>query len=70
MKTKIQIIQQLLDDRKINAEEAMILMQTEKEYVYIPNYVPYAPFYVNPVPAYPLAPNWYTTSGDGLTISN
>lgn len=61
MKTKIQIIQQLLDDRKINAEEALILMQTEKEYVYIPNYT---------VPAYPLAPNWYTTSGDGLTILN
>lgn len=67
MKTKIQIIQQLLDDRKINAEEALILMQTEKEYVYIPNYTP---FYVNPVPAYPLAPSWYTTTGASLTISD
>lgn len=48
MKTKSEIIQRLLDEKSINVEEAMILMMTEKEYVYIPNYPTY--------PTYPTAP--------------
>lgn len=65
MKTKIEIIQRLLDEQKITAVEAMTLMQTEKEYVYIPQWndfiIPYYPPY-NPYP-------YYSTSG-GITITS
>ena len=51
MKTKIEIIQSLLDKRKITAAEAMILMEKEKEYVYYPYNAPY--------PVYPITyPSW------------
>lgn len=42
---KIDIIQKLLDERHITAKEALVLMQTEKEYVYYPynNYPWYNP---------------------------
>lgn len=40
MKTKIEIIQDLLDKRAITAQEAMTLMEKEKEYVYY-NYPSY-----------------------------
>lgn len=35
MKTKLQIIQALLDESKITAEEAVTLMQVEKERPYV-----------------------------------
>jgi hypothetical protein len=64
MKTKIQIIQQLLDDRKINAEEAMVLM--EKEYIYYPQY-PSAPY----IPWYPNIPHWQAvTNPAGATSAD
>lgn len=48
MKTKAQIVQELLNDKKISAEDAVVLLQNvevikEKEYVYIPQ-----PFQVFP----------------------
>lgn len=78
MKTKIQIIQALLDERKINAEEAMILMEKEKEYIYVPQqpYVtwPYTqPYFIHYAPPFPdhvynPYPN-YSTSSE-LTVSS
>lgn len=45
-KTKIDIIQKLLDKRQITAKEALTLM--EKEYVYYPyQYYPYQPITFN-----------------------
>jgi hypothetical protein len=55
MKTKAQIVQELLDSKKINAEEAVtLLMGTEKEYVYLPQPYPVYPSY----PVSPLQPLW------------
>lgn len=51
MKTKAQIVQQLLEDKKINAEEAVILLIGEKEYIYLNQPV----WPINP---YPYLPNW------------
>lgn len=45
MKTKSEIIQSLLDEKKITVEEAMVLM--EKDYQYVP---------IDPIPYYPIAP--------------
>lgn len=73
MKTKLQIIQSLLDDRKINAEEALILLEKEKEYVYVPNYITWqTPFihYSNPFPAYNPFPNYSTSSELTLSAQN
>ena len=59
MKTKLEIIQSLLDDRKITAQEAMTLM--EKEYVYYPYNAPY-PVYPIPYPSWPVYTIGDTTS--------
>lgn len=55
MKTKAEIVQALLNEGKITAEDAVILLMSDKqkEYVYIPQpipYNPYPPFYVDPFP--------------------
>lgn len=57
MKTKIEIIQSLLDKRKITAEEAMTLMEKEKEIVYVPSNVPWTTW-----PQYPIYDSF--TTGD------
>lgn len=38
MKTKAQIVQRLLEEKKIDAEEAVILLMADKEIQYIPYY--------------------------------
>lgn len=54
MKTKCEIVQALLDEKKITAEDAVILLMGEKEYVYIPSPQPYPvspwPYFVDPYP--------------------
>lgn len=62
--TKAQIVQRLLEQNHINAEEAVILLMTDREYVTVPSPVyPYKPF--NPTNP----PYYYMTStmGDSLT---
>lgn len=54
MKTKAQIVQRLLEEKKIDAEEAVILLMTDKEYVPVAQPYPY-PIY----PAAPFQPFWY-----------
>jgi hypothetical protein len=56
MKTKIEIIQRLLDERHINAEEALVLM--EKEYIYTNPPI----WYADPFPHYPV-PYWQVVNG-------
>ncbi len=49
MKTKAQIVQRLLEEKKIDAEEAVILLQdTSNQNVFIP-YTPYTPYTFNPI---------------------
>lgn len=48
-KTRVQIIQELLDKKAITAEEAVTLLTPEKEYVYVPQY---------PINPYPLSPTF------------
>jgi hypothetical protein len=60
MRTKAQIVQELLDEKKITAEDAVVLLMSnkEKEYVYVPQ----------PYPVYPYVP-WSSGPiyvGDGL----
>lgn len=50
-KTKVQIIQELLDKKQITAEEAVTLLLTEKEVVYLPQY-PVSPNYPFGAPVY------------------
>lgn len=51
MKTKSEIVGQLLKDGKITADEAIVLLQgPEKEYVYIPQPYQVYPYYPTPFP--------------------
>jgi hypothetical protein len=61
MKTKTDIIQKLLDERKITVQEAMLLMETEKQYIPTSNPQPYI---VPPIqPGLPwVNPIWYFTT--------
>lgn len=53
MRTKAQIVQELLDEKKIATEDAVVLlMGNEKEYVYIHPTYPAAPIF----PAFPASP--------------
>lgn len=48
MKTKAEIVQRLLDEKKINAEEAVILLTKDVEFApiqYVPFPQPYPDFY-------------------------
>jgi len=66
MKTKAEIVQRLLEEKKVDAEEAVILLMSDKqkEYVYIPNPYPVYPIY----PSYPAGPVWIPSQWE--TISN
>ena len=55
MKTKAEIVQKLLDEKKIDAEEAVILLMGETSQVIISQ--PY-PVYPSPIPFYTSYPNW------------
>ena len=44
MKTKAQIVQQLLEEKKITAEEAVILLMNDAPLQYIPQPYPVYPF--------------------------
>lgn len=68
MKTKIEIIQDLLDKRAITAQEAMTLMQAEKEYVYY-NWPSYPIWQSTPysIPCTGTFPNYST--GTNLIVS-
>lgn len=60
MKTKAEIVQELLDKSQITAEEAVTLLIGTKEYVYIPAY-PVLPYQTWPLyPSYPAGPAWIT----------
>lgn len=59
MKTKLEIIQKLLDERAITAQEAMTLMEKEKEFIYVPSHPVSAPY--NPYPW------WYSINSDYVT---
>lgn len=70
MKTKTDIIQKLLDERKITVQEAMLLMETEKEYISVPTPTPNPQPYQVPVtiPGLPWTnPIWYGTTTSSIT---
>lgn len=59
MKTKAQIVQELLEKKLITAEDAVVLLMGDKEYIYIPTFPP-QPVY----PAWPIQP-WVVTCANG-----
>lgn len=71
MKTKVQIIQELLESSKITAEDAMVLLMKDPEFIYIPQ-VPIYPQYpftppVNPWPwNQPFYCDYYVTTNQLL----
>lgn len=58
MKTKAEIVQALLNEGKITAEDAVVLLMDskEKEYVYVPQPYPVYPY--NPMSPYYTGPVW------------
>lgn len=59
MKTKAEIVQKLLEEKKIDAEEAVILLMGEhKDVQYIPYPQPYPVYPASPAPLYPHSPIW------------
>lgn len=57
MKTKAEIVQALLNDGKITAEEAVILLTNDKEnirYIFYPSAPLYPIWPYNPFPGYPV----------------
>lgn len=73
MKTKADIIQKLLDERKITVQEAMLLIETEKEYISVPTTTPNPQPYHVPVtiPGLPLTnPIWYGTTTTSCTATS
>lgn len=70
MKTKAQIVQDLLNEDKITAEDAVVLLTKEKEYIAVPQQpsFPYNPvFPYNPYPSYPVGPI-YVHNGDSPNV--
>lgn len=65
--TKAQIVQRLLEEKQINAEEAVILLMSDKEYITVPSYPhqPQQPF--NPYPNVPPYGPWTTYSSPHTT---
>lgn len=53
MKTKAKVIQRLLDEKLIDNEELILLLENHIQFVPQPYYVPY-----NPYPYYPIGPIW------------
>lgn len=43
MKNKLEIVKDLVDNDVITFEEALILLEKEKEYIYVPQFQPYYP---------------------------
>lgn len=75
MKTKTDIIQKLLDERKITVQEAMLLMETEKEYISVPTPTPSPnpqPYHVPvTIPGLPWTnPIWYGTTTSSTTYDS
>lgn len=64
MKTKAEIVQKLLEEKKIDAEEAVILLMGNDTQVIISQ--PY-PVYPSPIPFYPSYPSWPYSP---ITVSN
>ena len=68
MKTVTEIVQRLLDERHITAEEAIVLLQAEvnrNQPFYIPNTLPSMPTIQPYSPPYKPGDLWYTTSSTG-----
>lgn len=71
MTNKIKLIQKLITQGIINFEEGLSLMQSEKEYIYVPQQImqnPY-PIIVNPSPS----PYWYgstTCDNENVNLTN
>ncbi len=58
MKTKKELIENLIREGHIGLDEALILLETEKEYISVPYQfqpLPYVPFEIHPltIPVYP-----------------
>ena len=64
---KIDIIQRLLDEKHITAKEALVLMQTEKEYVYYPYYPSW--YQPQPIPCSPWIYGTYSDTTNSLIVS-
>lgn len=45
MKTKAQVIQRLLDEKKIDNEELVLLLENHVQYIPYPVYYPYGSYY-------------------------
>lgn len=65
--TKAQIVQRLLEEKQIKAEEAVILLMSDKEYITVPSHPhqPQQPF--NPYPNFPPYGPWTTYSSPHIT---
>lgn len=68
MKTKAEIVQQLLNEEKITVDDAVVLLMSDKsnkEYIFIPTH-PFSPY--NP---YPYNPPYYVSSetSNDLTVN-
>lgn len=72
MPTKASIVQRLLDEKQITAEEAVILLQNEPRITTIPQPHPYAPIPCQqPYPFYPTTPYVYCgTTADKINTLN
>lgn len=70
---KITLIFKLLKENKINEEEACQLLQTEKEYIYVPSTITIPPSYTNSPTTAPIDPSYYigsfSTSGSSSVKS-
>jgi len=62
MRTKKEIVTELVEKGHVTFDEALTLLETEKETVYIPNIPPIYPYYP---PPYPIEPYY----GDGYKIT-
>jgi hypothetical protein len=58
--TKAQIVQRLLEEKQINAEEAVTLLMSDKEYITVPPQLPQPQQPYNPYPYIPPNGPWIT----------
>lgn len=63
MKTKAEIVQSLLNEGKLSAEDAVVLLMKDVQYIYIQTPQP-------SYPNYPLNPFWYDVVTSEMTNSN
>lgn len=60
--TKANIVQRLLEEKHITAEEAVVLLQSETPLTNLPQpYTPYTPYTPTTFPIYPGVPYIYST---------